>query len=188
VALATLGRYAEAEALHSEPIELTRELLGSKHPDLFVPLGNVANLQFVQANYEQAIPYFRESLEIGAAFLPAQNDLMLRGRVLLGKCLISTGHYQEAEHELLQVHELAQEHASIAKVVATRAREALVTLYEETNQTDKAAQLRESLTATPSSQPSMRDPHGTRRRLDPVLLQDVGHRAAGRVRRQCKSG
>jgi tetratricopeptide (TPR) repeat protein len=59
------GRYAEAEALYREALEIDRATIGEGHPDYAIDLNNLANVVKAQGRYAEAEGLYREALEIG---------------------------------------------------------------------------------------------------------------------------
>ena len=51
----SLGRYAEAEPLLTEALEMSKQLLGSKDPDVATSLNNLALLYKSQGRYAEAV-------------------------------------------------------------------------------------------------------------------------------------
>ena len=58
------ARYAEAEALHREALALRRTLLGDRHPETAVSLGNLGSAVQWQGRFTKAMPYLEEALSI----------------------------------------------------------------------------------------------------------------------------
>ena len=57
-------RYAEAESLYLQALELSQRLLGDKHPSVAISLNNLAKLYDSQGKYEEAEPLYLQSLAI----------------------------------------------------------------------------------------------------------------------------
>ncbi|CCI18743.1 hypothetical protein MICAF_4360005 [Microcystis aeruginosa PCC 9807] len=58
------GRYAEAEPLHLQALELRKRLLGENHPSVAISLNNLAKLYDSQGRYTEAEPLFLQALAI----------------------------------------------------------------------------------------------------------------------------
>jgi len=56
------GRYDEAEPLYRQALELRRELLGERHPQVATSLNNLAYLYESQGRYNEAEPLYLEAL------------------------------------------------------------------------------------------------------------------------------
>ena len=58
------GHYGLAEPLYCQALDLYRELLGDRHPDVATSLNNLAELYRVQGRYKAAEPLYLEALAI----------------------------------------------------------------------------------------------------------------------------
>ncbi len=58
------GRYAAAEPLYQQALELSKRLLGTEHPDVAFSLNNLAALYDSQGRYAEAEPLYLQALEI----------------------------------------------------------------------------------------------------------------------------
>ena len=58
------GRYAEAEPLYLQALELRKRLLGENHPSVAISLNNLAKLYNSQGKYEEAEPLYLQALAI----------------------------------------------------------------------------------------------------------------------------
>ncbi|WP_414756479.1 CHAT domain-containing protein, partial [Anabaena sp. CCY 9910] len=58
------GRYAEAEPLFHQALEMRKRLLGQEHPDVATSLNNLALLYNRQGRYAEAEPLFHQALEM----------------------------------------------------------------------------------------------------------------------------
>jgi len=58
------GRYAKAEPLHLQALELRKRLLGENHPDVATSLNNLAFLYQSQGKYQEAESLYLQSLEL----------------------------------------------------------------------------------------------------------------------------
>ena len=59
-----MGRYAEAEPLYRQSLEIREKKLGYDHPHVAASLNNLANLYRDLGRYAEAEPLYRRSLEI----------------------------------------------------------------------------------------------------------------------------
>ena len=67
------GRYAEAEPLYGEALEIGRDVLGGRHPEYATWLNNLAGLLQATGRYEEAEPLYREALDVFEAALGAEH-------------------------------------------------------------------------------------------------------------------
>ena len=58
------GKYAQAEALHSQTLEIRRRVLGPEHPDTLASMNNLAIVYYEQGKYAQAEALYSQTLEI----------------------------------------------------------------------------------------------------------------------------
>ena len=61
--LRTQGKYDEAEPLYREALEVTREMLGDRHPNTLTSIGNLGVLLQYKGDLAAAEPLLREALE-----------------------------------------------------------------------------------------------------------------------------
>jgi hypothetical protein len=66
------GRYAEAEKLNREVLEIQRRVLGPEHPSTAVTVYDLSCLAARQGHKDQALSLLRESVDHG---FPAWSDL-----------------------------------------------------------------------------------------------------------------
>jgi tetratricopeptide (TPR) repeat protein len=64
------GRYAEAEGLYREALEIDRVTIGEEHPGYATHLNNLAGVLVNQGKPEAARPLYEQALEILSATLP----------------------------------------------------------------------------------------------------------------------
>ena len=62
------GRYDEAEPLYREALQLSREVLGERHPDTLGIMNNLAALYQSQGRYGEAEPLYTEVLQFAARY------------------------------------------------------------------------------------------------------------------------
>jgi serine/threonine protein kinase/tetratricopeptide (TPR) repeat protein len=89
-------KYAEAEPIHRECIELGRKQAPSGSPDLAYALYNFGALLRDQGKQAESEPYFREALEIQRKQLPPGHEATLRAMKSLALSLIACDHGDEA--------------------------------------------------------------------------------------------
>src|SRR3569833_665868 len=72
-----LGKYAEAEPMHRQALELTEKALGAEHPDTLASMNNLAILLSNQGRYEEAEPMYRQTLELREKAFGAEHTATL---------------------------------------------------------------------------------------------------------------
>jgi len=58
------GKFADAEALYSQTLEIQRRVLGPEHPDTLLSMMNLANVYGYQGKYAQDQALHSQTLEI----------------------------------------------------------------------------------------------------------------------------
>jgi non-specific serine/threonine protein kinase/serine/threonine-protein kinase len=91
---ASQGKYAQAEALHSEILEIRRRMLGASHPDTLVSMNNLANVYYRQGNYAQAEALYGRILEVKRRVLGEDKWVAMNNLAL---SYYSQGKYAQAE-------------------------------------------------------------------------------------------
>ncbi|MGB2926365.1 MAG: tetratricopeptide repeat protein, partial [Limnothrix sp.] len=56
--------YEAAEPLYIDALQMRKELLGDRHPDVAQSLNNIAGLYYNQEKYAEAMPLFEQALDI----------------------------------------------------------------------------------------------------------------------------
>ncbi len=64
VSFRSQGRYAEAEPLFRQALEITEHAKGAEHPDIAIILNNLGELYYVQGRYAEAEPLYQRALSI----------------------------------------------------------------------------------------------------------------------------
>ncbi len=113
------GRYAEAEPLYLQDLEITKSELGDRHPATATSLNNLAALYESQGRYGEAEPLYVEALEIKKAELGDRHPTTAQGLNNLAELYRSQGRYGEAEPlyvEALEIRkaELGDRHPTTA--------------------------------------------------------------------------
>jgi len=102
-----LGRYAEAEGLFREALEIDRATIGEGHPDYATRLSNLAGAVRAQGGFEEAEGLYREALEIDRATIgEGHPDYATRLSNLAG-VVQAQGRYEEAERYSREALEIA---------------------------------------------------------------------------------
>ncbi len=96
------GRYAEAEPLLLQALEIDKQLLGSSHPDVAMSLNNLAALYNSQGRYTEAEPLLLEALEMRKQLLGSSHPDVAISLNNLAYLYNSQGRYTEAEFLFLQ--------------------------------------------------------------------------------------
>ena len=72
------GRYAEAEPLFAQALQLRREVLDERHPDTITSLNNLALVYDRQGRYAEAEPLYAQALALSREMLGADHPLTLQ--------------------------------------------------------------------------------------------------------------
>jgi tetratricopeptide (TPR) repeat protein len=64
-----MGRYEDAESLHTHALAIRQQQLGANHPDTAISLHNLAGLYWAMGRYEDAIRCLHEGTHIENAIL-----------------------------------------------------------------------------------------------------------------------
>lgn len=91
------ARYAEAEPLYQQALEIRKEVSGEKHPATATCLNNLADLYRVQGRYEEAEPLFRQALEIRKEVLGERHPDTAQSLNNLAMLYRAQERYEEAE-------------------------------------------------------------------------------------------
>jgi tetratricopeptide (TPR) repeat protein/predicted Ser/Thr protein kinase len=91
------GKYAEAEALESQTLEIDRRVLGPEHLDTLKSMKNLANVYNAQGKYTQAEALDSQTLEIERHVLGPENPDTLKCMSSLVAVYINDGKYAQAE-------------------------------------------------------------------------------------------
>ena len=70
----TQGKYAEAEQLYKQSLEIREKALGPKHSDVAQSLNNLAEVYRAQGKYTEAEPLYKQSLAIREKALGPQRS------------------------------------------------------------------------------------------------------------------
>ena len=124
-----LEEYEKAETYYQKAIETRRELHpDGLHPDLAHALNNFGILLRDMGNYQDALPLYRESLEIRIATLGPNHANSGFGYLNLGRLLLEMGQTDEARNQLTRAFTVLQEsvgdshlHTLVAKSSLARA-------------------------------------------------------------------
>ncbi len=88
------GRYAEAEKLHRQTLEILRRVLGPDHPDTLIGIENVAIDVSHEGYYGEAEQMFRGAIETAAN--SSQPGVLDNAWYYFARTAASAGHHDEA--------------------------------------------------------------------------------------------
>jgi tetratricopeptide (TPR) repeat protein len=113
------GRYAIAEPIFEKGLQLTREMLGDRHPDVATSLNNLAALYDSQGRYEEAEPLYLEAMQLRRELLGGRHPSVATSLNNLALLYASQGRYKEAGLLYLEAIQLRREllgnrHPSVA--------------------------------------------------------------------------
>jgi tetratricopeptide (TPR) repeat protein len=109
------GKYAEAEAMYRQTLQLQETVLGKEHPHTPASIVGLANSLHSQGKYAEAEAMYRQTLQLQETVLGKEHPDTLRSIMGLASSLYSQGQYAEAEamyRQTLQLQEtvLGKEH------------------------------------------------------------------------------
>ena len=111
------GKYAEAEQMIRQALQLKEQVLGAEHPSTLSSITNLAAALSGQGRYTEAEQLQRQALPLMEQVLGAEHPLTLKSMANLAATLSDLGRYAEAEQlqrQALQLKEqvLGAEHPS----------------------------------------------------------------------------
>ena len=89
------GDYENTEVLYQESLELFREQLGDRHPEVARALTNLGSLYQAQGRYAETEPLFQEALSIYREQLGDGNPEIVNTLSNLGDLYIAQGHFRD---------------------------------------------------------------------------------------------
>jgi eukaryotic-like serine/threonine-protein kinase len=133
-----LRNYVRAEELHREALEMRMTMFGPDHPDVAQSHYSIAILRSHQGDMDGAIAGQREALRI--FHLNNMVDTRFGARILnhLGRTLIRTGEFDEAEEYLIKALQINRRIHGDTHLETGRAKWALATLYHARGEYDSA--------------------------------------------------
>jgi tetratricopeptide (TPR) repeat protein len=102
------GKYAEAEQMYRQTLELGEKVLGLEHPDTLTSMNNLAVVLRSQGKYAEAKQMHRQELELREKVLGLEHPHTLTSMNNLAVVLHNQGKYAEAEQMHRQVLELRE--------------------------------------------------------------------------------
>ena len=91
------GKYAEAEAIHRQALQLMETVLGKDHPDMLVSMNNLAESLRQQGKYAVAEAMHRQVLQLKETVLGKDHPSTLMSMMNVATSLHQQGKYAEAE-------------------------------------------------------------------------------------------
>jgi serine/threonine protein kinase/tetratricopeptide (TPR) repeat protein len=143
--LTEIGNYAEAEPLHRGLVDADRRQLGATHPYVATSLNSLADMLLRAGRATEAEPLFRDAMEIQRKSFPEQHWEIAQTKSYLGGALMALRRHEEAERLLLEAQRDVQKHFDVKHPIAITNTQRLVTLYESTGRSAKAADYRRLL-------------------------------------------
>ena len=121
-----LGKYAEAEQIARQALQLMEKVLGKEHPDTLRSMNNLALILNNQGKYEEAEQIHQQALQFRERVLGKEHPNTLTSMNNLANVLRSQGKYKEAEQihqQALQLREkvLGKEHPDTLSSVSSLA-------------------------------------------------------------------
>ncbi len=102
------GRYAQAEALYRQALEIARAIIAEGHPDYAFYLNNLADAVQAQGRYAEAEALYRQALVIARATLGEGDPYHASGLNNLALVVQAQGRYAEAERLFRQALEIGR--------------------------------------------------------------------------------
>lgn len=96
VALFQLGKYAEAEQMNQQTLEIREKVLGKEHHDTLASMHSLANALFSQGRDKEAEQLYQQTLELREKVLGKEHPDTLSSMYNLAILLHSQGEYKEA--------------------------------------------------------------------------------------------
>src|SRR5215469_3173710 len=94
------GRYAEAESVYRDALQIQRRVLGLEHPDTLLTMDNLNNTLAEQGRYTDAEKLCRQTLDIRAKILGPEHRDTATSKYELAGLLARQGRLNEALFEL----------------------------------------------------------------------------------------
>jgi pentatricopeptide repeat protein len=91
------GKYAEAEAIYRQTVQLKETVLGKDHPDTLITMNSLATSLLEQGNYIEAETMYRQTLQLRQRVLGKDHLDTLASTINLARSLYQQGKYAEAE-------------------------------------------------------------------------------------------
>lgn len=132
------GRYEPAISRFEDSVRLIK-LHTPNSPNLAFALANIGKANALRERYDLAIPAYRQAVDVFEARLP-DHWVLGDAKWRLGRCLVMTGQYQEAEELIVSGVKVVEDQWGADHERTKEARAAALLLYETWAQPDKAAE------------------------------------------------
>ena len=139
VNLAEKGRYSEAVQLVLHALDMKRQT-AAPPLEMGSTLVNIAEFYLLQGDAQKAEPMVRAGLALYRKYLNPQSIPVLGAENVYGRCLVGVHRYGEAERVLVRLFPIIRK--NYGDEDALESARALMTLYEETGRSEKAAEYR----------------------------------------------
>ena len=153
------GRYAEAEPLLLQTLEIVREQLGDRHPSVATSLNNLAVLYETQGRYGEAEPLYQQALEISREQLGDRHPHVATSLNNLAVLYYAQGRYEEAEPLYQQALEIVREQLGDRHLHVAQSLNNLAALYEAQGHYGEAELLYQQALEISQEQLGDRHPH-----------------------------
>jgi serine/threonine-protein kinase len=150
VLLRSRGKYDEAETAMREAIAMQREMVGENSIDVAFRTASLGRILLEQGRLAAADSLFREALGLRTEVFGDDNWLVAVTRGELGRCRTRQGQYAEADSLLTTAYDVLRAKRPEGERYRARVRTALVQLYEERGNPQRAARYRRGMTADAS--------------------------------------
>jgi tetratricopeptide (TPR) repeat protein len=150
-------KYAQAEPLYVDVLEIQLRLLGENHPDTLRNMNYMALLYVSQGKYAEAKPILTKVLEIRRRVLGPQHSESLDGMVTLGEVHLMQRDFVRAETVCREYLTILEEKARLYwgpawrvippahRQLVSQAGKRIVQLYQRWGKPEKAAEWRVKL-------------------------------------------
>ena len=143
-----MGNYSEAEPLLRALVDADRRQLGATHPYVATSLNSLADMLVRAGKPSEGEPLFREAMAIQRRSFPEQHWEIAQTKSYLGGALVALHRYEDAEQLLLSAYQDVRRHFDENHALAVSSARRIVTLYEATGQSAKAAEYRRLVPTT----------------------------------------
>lgn len=161
VVLGRRKKQPEAVAIMRRLLAANRRVFGDHHPDTIATMNNLGRIIASQGDYVEAEAMFTDALRQARSTLPADDPYIPAILSHHAQCLARLGRFDDAEAEYLECMKLCSDIFGESDEKTVRTTRELLTLYEASNQMQKAAELRARMsnpaTTPPPPKPTTTD-------------------------------
>ncbi len=143
------GHVDEGERLMRLNMERHRAAIGDRHPNTITGIYNYADLLRELGRYPESERLFSECVNLGIQHLPTGHWLIGLYRSGFGELLREMRRFDEAEPHLLEGYQILRQQLGAEHERTQRAARRIVTLYEDWDRPDAAAEWRARLQPQP---------------------------------------